>query len=106
MALDLETRELLNKLPTIRMVDEQPTGETVVQFRFVLPKSNWAWYVVAANRTPDGDLELYGVCTSDGFEFEWGSFWLSQFEEKGVQLDSLFEPRPMGEIKLLQSVCW
>ena len=82
---------------------ELAPDESLVYVKYFTPDSNWTWYAVSASQDPDtGDVQFYGLV--DGFEREFGYFWLSELQRvRGglglpVERDLYFTPVKLSEL--------
>ena len=78
---------------------EKLSNDAVAVMRFTHPETGWSWYVL--EREDDTDL-LFGYVA--GFEFELGSFSLSELEENFCVRDYDFEPTTVRVIKQVHGV--
>ena len=69
--------------------------------KFFDPCGSWTWYVMEGEEKGSGDWLFYGLV--DGFEKEWGYFWLSELESVkgslglGIERDIFFEDEKVAK---------
>src|SRR5258706_10810102 len=95
--LDQKTRE---QLPPLRS-QEHLGLEALAHVKFFMPDGSWTWYGTEF----DGDNIFFGLV--DGFELEFGNFFLSELlEERGpiglpIERDLYFEPTSLKDLVAL-----
>ena len=118
--MKLLTKEMLEKLPALYSLEEQPTEEKVAQVKFFTPWSNWTWYATEGSpcclqhgnydcedptclaEKDRWEMMFFGLVF--GLEQEWGYFSLAELESiKGpfglaIERDRYFDPKPICEV--------
>lgn len=83
----LLTKEIERTLPPLRSQDGKRPEEVKIMVKFFDPTGRWTWYVVEGEKQADGDWLFYGVV--DGFEKEFGYFYLSEIKDAKKGLTGL-----------------
>ena len=83
-------------------------GEADILVKYFNPYGRGTWYVLEANKLPDGDYELYGIADL-GMGQEYGYFRLSElqnytykmggYEVGGIERDMYFGKKKVKDIK-------
>jgi|GEM_PF-1035815 len=104
--MELQTNELLQKMPVLYSTEEIPTEDKIIVCKFFLLNGGWTWYVVEGEEREDGYYLFYGLV--DGTEREWGYFTLHELESvswqgiPGIERDLTFAPVKVSECRELR----
>jgi hypothetical protein len=95
-------RALLRVLPSLET--ELPDDPLVITKLF-FPVGSATWFIVAGNRTDDGDMLLFGYVDMGGGSPEWGYISLRELAAVrvyglGVERDLSFRPVPASVLGL------
>lgn len=95
-------RALLRVLPTL---DDELPDDPLVVAKLFFPIGSAVWFVVAGNRTDDGDMLLFGYVNLAGGNPEWGHISLCELASVrvyglGVERDLGFRPVPASQLGL------
>ena len=71
-------------------------GEADILVKYFNPYGRGRWYVLEANKLPDGDYELYGLTDMGYGEKEYGYFLLSELQNYTFKLPNGY---PVGGIE-------
>lgn len=91
--MKLLTKEILNKLPALGALENQPLDDHVLQVKFFDPYGSWTWY--ACEYDPKERI-FFGYV--QGLENEWGEFSLDELEAlkfcgvQRIERDLYFKP--------------
>jgi hypothetical protein len=95
-------RALLRALPSL---EAELPDDPIVVTKLFFPVGSATWFVVAGNRTDDGDMLLFGYVDMGGGSPEWGYISLRELASVrvyglGVERDLSFRPVPASTLGL------
>jgi len=89
------TKQLQKRFEKYPLYSQDGKGfDAIIQAYYFLPFSAATWLITEGSPLENGDYELYGYCTLNGTDWEWGYVWLSQIES--VKLHGLKAERDRG----------
>lgn len=106
----LLTKEIRNSLPPLYSTENVPLAEKLFKVKFFSPYSSWTWYASEGSPILDDDgneidYQFFGYV--QGFEGEWGYFYLSELENAkvfggipAVERDLYWEEKRFEEINV------
>jgi hypothetical protein len=104
--MKLMTKELEKLIKPFDYSKDSERTNPIAIIKYFDPTGSWSWYVTSGEKQEDGDWLLEGAV--DGFEFEYGSFYLSElehckdgvtgFQALPIERDLYFKPTPISEL--------
>jgi hypothetical protein len=100
--MELMTKAIQESLPMLYADEETPLKQKMVYVKYFSPYNGWTWY--ATEYDPESKI-FFGLV--QGFETEWGTFSLEEFEEvnqaKGfpvIERDYYFKPIAVEKLNI------
>jgi len=76
--MKLITKEVEKKLLAHPLYSQEKSENPEILVKFFTPDANWTWYVLEAEKTPEGDWLFFGYV--QGLADEYGYFRLSDLQ--------------------------
>ncbi len=101
--MKLITKQIENRLAKYPLYSQDGKGlKAKIICKFFNPCGAGTWYVLEAEKLPNGDYRFFGIV--DLFEREYGYFLLSQLKSVrnrfglGIERDMYFKPCMVGDL--------
>ena len=101
--MKLITKQIENRLAKYPLYSQDGKGlKAKILCKFFNPCGAGTWYVLEAEKLPNGDYRFFGIV--DLFEREYGYFLLSQLQSVrnrfglGIERDKYFTPCTVGDL--------
>lgn len=101
--MKLITKQIENRLAKYPLYSQDGKGmKAKILCKFFNPCGAGTWYVLEAEKLPNGDYRFFGIV--DLFEREYGYFLLSQLKSVrnrfglGIERDMYFKPCMVGDL--------
>lgn len=80
--MKLITTDIVKKIKKYPLYSQDGKGKNAeVIVKFFTPDAQATWLITEADPKPNGDYEMFGYATLNGFDWEWGYVFLSEIQK-------------------------